>query len=91
MPQNITVTYQDSTTALYLAPLVMMRGHRPLMEGETLLPDWPWTHPTYEFTVPTRSGISKVELDANRQTADVDRSNNAVEFEAEFKRLFQRQ
>lgn len=90
MPQNITVTYTDGTEKAYLAPLVMMRGHRPLADGEALLPDWPWTHPTYTFEVPTGSGIYSVELDKARQTADVDRSNNRVEFDPEINRLFER-
>ena len=81
MPQNITVTYTDGSATTYVAPLVMMRGHRPLRDGEALLPDWPWTHPTYAFDVPTGSGIASIELDAARQTADVDRSNNRVEFD----------
>ena len=90
MPQNITVTYQDGSVAHYLAPLVMMRGQRPLAPGETLLPDWPWTNPMYELEVPTGSGILRVELDAERQTADVDRSNNSVEFDPAIKRLYER-
>lgn len=90
MPQNITVTYTDGSSKTYVAPLVMMRGHRPLAEGETLLPDWPWTSPTYSFDVPTSSGIASVELDADKQTADVDRSNNTVVFDPEIKRLFER-
>lgn len=90
MPQNITVTYTDGSSATFVAPLVMMRGHRPLAEEETLLPDWPWTHPTFSFEVPTGSGIASVELDAARQTADVDRSNNSVVFDPEIKRLFER-
>ena len=90
MPQNITVTYQDGSVAHYLAPLVMMRGHRPLAEGEVLLPDWPWTNPTYTLEVPTGSGVLRVELDADRLTADTDRSNNLVDFDPEIKRLFER-
>jgi len=90
MPQNITVTYTDGSATTYVAPLVMMRGHRPLADGEALLPDWPWTHPTYSFDVPTGSGIASVELDAARQTADVERSNNRVEFDPEINRLYER-
>jgi hypothetical protein len=90
MPQNIRVTYADGSTASFVAPLVMMRGHRPLGEGEMLLEDWPWTHPTYTFSVPSKSGILRVELDPDRLTADTDRSNNVVEFDPEIKRLYER-
>ncbi|MFZ8836506.1 MAG: M1 family metallopeptidase [Flavobacteriales bacterium] len=90
MPQNITITYQDGSKASYLAPLVMMRGHRPLKKDEVLLPDWPWTHPTYTFEIPTLSGIAAVELDADRQTADVNRENNLVELNGQARRIFKR-
>ena len=40
--------------------------------------------------MPTGSGIASVELDAARQMADVDRSNNRVEFDPEINRLYER-
>ena len=53
----------------------------PLGRKRSVVADWPWTHPTYSFDVPTGSGIASVELDTARQMADVDRSNNRVEFD----------
>jgi hypothetical protein len=90
MPQNITVTFADGSTQYFHAPLVMMRGHRMLGENETLLPDWPWTNPTYSFTIPVSSSIVSVELDQKRQTADVNRKNNLVNFDAQWQRIYQR-
>ena len=90
MPQNITVTYANGDVESFHAPLVMMRGHKQLARNETLLPDWPWTHPTYSFSIPTSSPIVSVELDAARQTADVDRENNAATFDQQWQRIYQR-
>lgn len=90
MPQNLTVTYADGTVQTWVIPLVMMRGHRPLVENELVAEDWPWTHPTYEISMPAKSGVVKVELDAARQTADVNRSNNSVSFEGNWNQYFSR-
>ena len=90
MPQNIAVTFENGEVQRFHAPLVMMRGHKVLGENESLLPDWPWTNPTYSFTIPTTSRIVSVELDADRQTADVNRENNSVEFDAQWQRIYQR-
>jgi aminopeptidase N len=90
MPQNIAITFENGEVQRFHAPLVMMRGHKALGENETLLPDWPWTNPTYSFTVPTTSRIVSVELDADRQMADVNRDNNSVQFDAQWQRIYQR-
>ena len=90
MPQNISVTFANGEVELFHAPLVMMRGNKALSDNETLLPDWPWTHPTYSFTIATSSPIVSIELDAMRQTADVDRENNTVAFDGEWQRIYQR-
>ena len=90
MPQNIAVTFANGEVELFHAPLVMMRGNKALADNETLLPDWPWTHPTYSFAIATSSPIVSIELDAMRQTADVDRENNTVAFDGEWQRIYQR-
>ena len=90
MPQNIAVTFANGEVELFHAPLVMMRGNKALADNATLLPDWPWTHPTYSFTIATSSPIVSIELDAMRQTADVDRENNTVAFDGEWQRIYQR-
>jgi len=90
MPQNIAITFENGEVQRFHAPLVMMRGHKALGENESLLPDWPWTNPTYSFTIPTTSRIASVELDVDRQTADVNRDNNSVEFDAQWQRIYQR-
>lgn len=90
MPQNITVTFENGDIQKFHAPLVMMRGSKALDEDEILLEDWPWTSPTYSFTILTPSPIVSVELDADRQTADVNRGNNTAAFDTQWQRVFQR-
>ena len=53
MPQDLTLTWEDETTTSVHIPLVMMRGHRMLADGEILGADWPWVDPTYALTLPT--------------------------------------
>ena len=88
MPIDLTITCTDGSVQMYHIPLVMMRGQRALEPGETLLPDWPWTNPTRTLNLPISSSISKIEIDANRGMADIDRSNNSVVFEPEVQQQF---
>jgi hypothetical protein len=95
MPQDVLVVFEDGTNQRFHIPLVMMRGHRPLRVGETLLPDWPWTHPEYKFAIPTTAGLHgpvvRVEIDPDRLIMDVQRSNNKLELETGVSRSIQRQ
>ena len=59
-----------------------MRGEK---KNETdlervILPDWPWTHPTYQFTIDSPiSEISSIVIDESGYMADVNRENNTWE------------
>ena len=82
MPSEILVTYKNGDQELFYAPLRIMRGERAAEAGttRTVLPDWPWTHPTYTFTVPTKlKKVVKVELDPSGRMSDLNRENNVVE------------
>jgi hypothetical protein len=82
MPQDVKVTWEDGTTTLVHIPLVMMRGHRSLEEGEILGEDWPWVESTYELSLPTDNlRAVKVELDPKQLQADIHRDNNVIEFD----------
>ena len=81
MPQDVMLTWEDGTTTSVHIPLVMMRGHRPLGEGEILGEDWPWVNPTYQLNVPAQGRLTSVELDAQGLQADVHRENNVLEFD----------
>ncbi|MEM6766000.1 MAG: M1 family metallopeptidase [Bacteroidota bacterium] len=83
MPLDIIVELNGSQAVGYNIPLRMMRGERkndsffPGLKYQVLA-DWPWTHPTYTFTidVPVAS-ISQVVIDASQRMADIDFYNNS--------------
>ncbi len=94
MPQDVLVVFENGTQQRFHIPLVMMRGHRPLRADETLLPDWPWTHPEYKFSIPTNTEVHgpvvRVEVDPDRRIMDVQRSNNQLELQTGVLRSIQR-
>lgn len=82
MPMDVYVTFSDGTKKIYYSPLVIMRGEK---ENDTdlermILPDWSWTHPTYQFTIDAPlSDIQSIEIDESGYMADVNRENNKWE------------
>lgn len=81
MPQDLTFTWEDETTTAVHIPLVMMRGHRPLADGEILAADWPWVDPNYELILPTGGKrLKSVTLNAAGLVADVHPENDKIEF-----------
>ena len=80
MPQDILVVYNDDTRETFYAPLRMMRGEKdnPYQEiKRTVLPDWPWAFPTYEFTIDKPvSSIKAILIDPSQLMADVNGENN---------------
>ncbi|KAA3636718.1 MAG: M1 family peptidase, partial [Bacteroidetes bacterium] len=80
MPVDIVVTYKDGKQEIYNAALRIMRGNK-LRESNDMkrvnLPDWPWTHPEYEFEIPAGlNKISRIEIDPSGRMADVNSENN---------------
>ncbi len=76
MPQEILVTYTDGTKEAFYTPLRMMRGTKENLEA-TMLADWPWAFPTYDFTI--AKPINKIEsivIDPSQLMADIDATNN---------------
>ena len=80
MPMDIMVTYADGSTESYYIPLRMMRAEKNNpYQGvpRTVLEDWPWAFPTYEFTVNTNGRtIQSVEIDPSKLMADIKPDNN---------------
>lgn len=80
MPLDLVVTYKDGSQEYFNIALRMMRGNKPQEFADskyTVLTDWPWTHPEYEFVVPTAlEEVEKIEIDPSGRMADADRSNN---------------
>ena len=80
MPIDILVVYKDGTKETFYTPLRMMRGEKnnpyPNIK-RTVLADWPWANPNYEFTISKELGsIEAIVIDPSRLMADIDRSNN---------------
>ena len=79
MPVELLVTYNDGHQERYYMPLRMMRGNKVFTDviKTAQLADWPWTNPSYTVTIDANlSEISKIELDPDMGTADIDYSNN---------------
>ena len=85
MPVDVLVVYKDDSYETFYAPLRMMHGIKdnpyPNLE-RTVLPDWAWAYPTYEFTINRpKSDIKAIVVDPSDLMADVDKSNNGMTFE----------
>lgn len=79
MPMDVVVTYKDGTKEVHYMGLRMMRGEKPAETNDPRVvhPDWPWTNPTYEFSINRPiSDIVSVEIDPSKRMADVNRDNN---------------
>jgi hypothetical protein len=84
MPVDLVVTYKDGNSELIYLPLVIMRGEKPVekdlpMRSMTL--DWPWTNLTKTIKINQRKeNIRTIEIDPSLRMADLERSNNKVDF-----------
>jgi hypothetical protein len=63
----------------------MMRGEKenpyPAL-SRTVLPDWPWAYPTYDFTIDKPVGeVKAIVLDPSELMADINRENNIFQKE----------
>ena len=83
MPIDLVVTLNNGKTHHYNIPLRIMRGEKkedPQGGKLEYLPDWAWTHPTYEIDLPIKTKkIAKVEIDPSQRMMDVERGNNVLE------------
>lgn len=79
MPLDIVVEYSDGSSELFYIPLRMMRGEKPAENDmkRTILEDWPWTHPEYEFTISKPvNQIKSIRIDPTERLADINKENN---------------
>ncbi|MEO1262885.1 MAG: M1 family metallopeptidase [Bacteroidota bacterium] len=81
MPIDLKITCGDGEIEMYTIPLAIMRGEKKSDKYNLpikLLPDWRWTHRTYEVTLDKKfKNIEKVEIDPSQRMLDMDKSNNA--------------
>ena len=91
MPLDVSVTYTDGSQEIYNIPLRIMRGHKsfeaeagvyPEETSFTVIEDWPWTHPVYEFSLDRPlAEVKSIEIDPSGRLADIDRDDNEWEQE----------
>ncbi|PKV48720.1 peptidase M1-like protein [Aquimarina sp. MAR_2010_214] len=81
MPIDLYVEYKDSTIESFYIPLRVMRNEKenpiPSMK-RTILPDWPWTNPTYSLNLSRpKSEIKSIGIDITNTMADINPNNNS--------------
>ena len=83
MPIEIEVLYEDLLSENYYIPLSIMRGEKDNSDNKLIiLDDWEWVNESYQFDL-DMSGkkIKKIEINPSGELADVNKSNNLIEFE----------
>jgi len=80
MPLDILVIYMDDSKETFYVPLRMMRGEKdnPYPQiNRTVLADWPWAFPTYDFTIDKPlADIKAVVIDPSQLMADIKQEDN---------------
>lgn len=80
MPIDVLIVYNDDSRETFYAPLRMMRGEKenPYSSiNRTVLEDWPWTNPSYEFTISKpMNTVKAVVIDPSILMADINPNNN---------------
>ncbi len=80
MPIDLYVTYEDGTQEAFYIPLRMTYAEKenPFSEMKrTVLENWPWAFPTYEFQIENNRKITAMTIDVSKRMADVDDGNNS--------------
>ena len=84
MPIEIEVGYEDSTKKIFYIPLSIMRGDKTHDSSKLeykLLDDWEWVNNTYEINFNNKNKkIKKIEINPSGKMADIDQSNNKLDF-----------
>ncbi len=80
MPLDVTITYKNGRQEIFNIPLDLMRGEKSSEFAGvkfSILPDWRWTHPDYEFVINEKfKNVVRVEIDASQRMVDVNRTDN---------------
>ncbi len=80
MPMDVIVHLKKGKTLRYTIPLRMMVGEKtedPKGTRWEVLPDWPWTHPSYSFEIPVKTKkILSIELGPAGRIADINPDDN---------------
>ena len=83
MPIDVLVEYIDGTKESFYIPLRMMNFEKenpnPAIK-RTVLGDWTWANPKYEFSIPKiKTSIKKITIDPSELMADVKKTDNFYE------------
>jgi aminopeptidase N len=82
MPLDILVSYKDGSQEAFYIPLQMMRADKANPNKEvkrTVLKDWAWANPNYEFEVNSTKSIKSVTIDPSKLMADINTDDNIFE------------
>jgi len=83
MPIDVLVEYTDGTKESFYIPLRMMNFEKENPNPEikrTVLDDWTWANPKYEFSIPkTKTEIKKITIAPSELMADVKKTDNFYE------------
>jgi hypothetical protein len=83
MPIDVLVEYTDGTKESFYIPLRMMSFEKENPNPEikrTVLSDWAWAYPTYEFSISkNKNTIKKITIDPSGLMADVKQADNSYE------------
>jgi len=80
MPIELEVLYDDLSFENYYIPLSIMRGEK---ENKFIqLDDWEWVNKSYQIDLNiSDKKIKKIEINPSGKMADIDKSNNVINFE----------
>ena len=83
MPIDLEVEYTDGTKENFYIPLRMMSFTKENPNTDTkrtVLNDWAWGNPTYEFSIAkNKTAIKKITIDPSGLMADIKKENNVYE------------
>ncbi len=82
MPIDLTIEYNDGSKENFYIPLRMMSfiKENPDTTKRTVLNDWTWGNPNYQFSIPLpKTLIKKISIDPLNIMADVKKENNIFE------------
>ena len=80
MPIEVGVKYEDHSEEIFYIPLQMMRMDKTNPNPNqkwTVLPDWAWANPNYEFVIDNGKKVKSVTIDYLRMMADINLENNS--------------
>ena len=82
MPIEVEVLYEDFSAENYYIPLSIMRGEKDNSDNKLIiLEDWEWVNESYQIDLDdSDKKIKKIEINPSGKLADVDKTNNIIEF-----------